>query len=333
MAADLIADSAARLFAQHADAPQDGSWPAALWRAIEDAGFPLALLAEQDGGFGLGPEDSMTPLRISASVAAAVPLAETMLANWILARAGLPLAQGPAAVVFGPVRQVPWGRNLSVLVICGDAMGSSLVSACPVGPADWQHGVSLAGEPRDDLIPALPVDAQAHLPLDPRVPQALAAMLRCQQIAGALEAVLALSVRYASDRVQFGRPIGKLQAIQQYLAVMATETAAAGVAAQMAAQTLPLADDQPDRLILLTAAAKIRAGEAAGKVAELAHQVHGAIGFSQEYPLHPLTRRLWTWRDDHGRESDWAATLGQSLARGYGQGLWSQITTLQSDRF
>ena len=328
MASDLIAESARRLFAQHS-APPTG-WPAALWRAIEEAGFALTLLAEEDGGFGLDPAEAMEPLRMSAAVAAPVPLAETMLANWLLARAGLPLAEGPAAMAFGPARKVPFGRHLALLIICEARGESCQLSTFSVAGGDWQHGCSIAGEPRDDLA-SLPAPlATATLALPPQLPRAIAAALRAQQIAGALQSVLEMTTRYAGERVQFGRALGKFQAIQQYLATMAAETAAADAAAQMAALALPLADSHPDRLVLLAAAAKIRAGEAAGKVADLAHQIHGAIGFSQEYPLHPLTRRLWTWRDDHGREGDWSATLGAALST---RPLWPQITALQSDRF
>lgn len=328
MASDLIAESARRLFAQHSAAPI--GWPAPLWRAIEEAGFALTLLAEDDGGFGLDPAEAMEPLRISAAVAAPVPLAETMLANWLLARAGLPLAEGPAAVTFGPARKVPFGRHLALLVLCEARGESCQLSTFAVAGGDWQHGSAISGEPRDDLA-SLPAPlATATLALPAQLPRAIAAALRAQQIAGALQSVLEMTTRYAGERVQFGRALGKFQAIQQYLATMAAETAAAGAAAQMAALALPLADSHPDRLILLAAAAKIRTGEAAGKVADLAHQIHGAIGFSQEYPLHPLTRRLWTWRDDHGREGDWSATLGAAFS---GRPLWPQITALQSDRF
>lgn len=329
MTSDLIADSARRMFAQHETTGR--GWSGTLWQAIEEAGFALSLLSEEDGGFGLDAAEAVEPLRIAASVAAPVPLAETMLANWLLARAGLPLAEGPAAVVFGPARKVPFGRHLALLVVCDGLAEGCQLSTFAVAGGDWQHGCSIAGEARDTLATLPATQAVVPLALNPQVPRAVAAVLRAQQISGALQAVLEMTVRYAGERVQFGRALGKFQAIQQYLATMAAETAAAGAAAQMAALALPLAEPHPDRLVLLAAAAKIRAGEAAGKVAELAHQIHGAIGFSQEYALHPLTRRLWTWRDDDGREADWAATLGAAMATG--GALWPQITALQSDRF
>jgi len=86
-----------------------------------------------------------------------------------------------------------------------------------------------------------------------------------------MEAALVLSTRYANDRVQFGQPIAKFQAIQQQLALLAEQAAAALVAVESAASAV--AAGRPSAA-LAVAAAKIRAGEAAGKVAEIAHQLY-----------------------------------------------------------
>jgi acyl-CoA dehydrogenase len=151
----------------------------------------------------------------------------------------------------------------------------------------------------------------------------LGALLRAAQMAGAMEAALAISTQYANERVQFGRPIGKFQAIQQQMAVLAEHTAASLVAVENAARAV--AEGRPSAAFAC-AAAKIRAGEAAGKVAEIAHQVHGAIGFTQEYRLHRVTRRLWSWRDEFGNEAYWARELGRRIATAGGDGLWPLIT-------
>ena len=149
------------------------------------------------------------------------------------------------------------------------------------------------------------------------------ALLRAAQMAGAMEAALDLATTYANDRVQFGRPIGKFQAIQQQLALLAEEAAASLVAVESAA--ISLAEGRQSAEFAL-AAAKIRAGEAAGTVAEIAHQVHGAIGFTEEHSLHYLTRRLWSWRDEFGDEAYWAGLLGRRIAAAGGAGLWPLIT-------
>jgi alkylation response protein AidB-like acyl-CoA dehydrogenase len=145
----------------------------------------------------------------------------------------------------------------------------------------------------------------------------LGALFRAAQMAGALEAALELAVTYANDRVQFGRPIGKFQAIQQQLAIAAEQVAAAGVAVAAAASSIRDGDIE-----FAAAAAKLRVGEAAGKVCDIVHQVHGAIGFTHEHRLHHLTRRLWSWRDEFGVESQWALDLGRLMIAEGADGLW-----------
>ena len=81
-----------------------------------------------------------------------------------------------------------------------------------------------------------------------------------------------------------------------------------------------------DDVVLAAAAAKVRAGAAVEVVARLAHQVHGAIGFTQEYRLHHLTRRCWSWRDEAGSELVWARVLGAGLLAGGPDDLWPALT-------
>ena len=78
-------------------------------------------------------------------------------------------------------------------------------------------------------------------------------------------------------------------------------------------------------VLLEVASAKIRVGEAATEGAGIAHQVLGAIGFTQEHTLHRFTRRLWAWRDDFGSESAWALRLGESVARKGADALWPAL--------
>ncbi|MBV9758703.1 MAG: acyl-CoA dehydrogenase, partial [Alphaproteobacteria bacterium] len=122
---------------------------------------------------------------------------------------------------------------------------------------------------------------------------------------------------YANQRKQFGRPIGKFQAVQHMLAEGAGHYAAAAAAAEMAAEAFGTPGFD-----FAVAVAKARAGEAAGKVAEVAHQVHGAMGFTQEHPLHFATRRLWSWRDEFGNEAYWQERIGRLVCARGGDALW-----------
>ena len=152
--------------------------------------------------------------------------------------------------------------------------------------------------------------------------QRFGAAVRLQQMAGALETILEQSVQWALDRSQFGRPIAKFQAVQHNLATLAGEVAAAGAAADLAAEACA----GPELGAAEVAIAKVRAGEAAGTGAAIAHQVHGAMGFTYEHTLHHATRRLWSWREEFGNETVWATRLGRMVAAQGADRLWPFIT-------
>jgi alkylation response protein AidB-like acyl-CoA dehydrogenase len=204
---------------------------------------------------------------------------------------------------------VAWARNASGLVV---STGVAVALVAPMG-AMIEHGTNLAGEPRDDIALDLKLDARsvagAPIDADAAVVYRLGALFRAAQMAGALEEALQLAVTYAGDRVQFGRPIAKFQAIQQQLALAAEQVAASGVAVASAVAAAGAGD-----LAFAAGSAKLRVGEAAGRVCDIVHQVHGAIGFTHEHRLHQLTRRLWSWRDEFGVESAWAQELGRLMA-------------------
>jgi len=153
----------------------------------------------------------------------------------------------------------------------------------------------------------------------------MGAAARSLQMAGALEAILDLAVAYANERVAFERPIAKFQAVQHNLARLAGETAVAVAAAGSAADAIANAQSFDEAVFLEVASAKIRVGEAATEGAAIAHQVLGAIGFTQEHVLHRFTRRLWAWRDDFGNESRWAVRLGNLVASKSADGLWPML--------
>jgi acyl-CoA dehydrogenase len=113
--------------------------------------------------------------------------------------------------------------------------------------------------------------------------------------------------------------------VQHNLARLAGEVAAAMTAAGSAADAIARAATFDDGIFLEAAAAKIRCAEAAAEGAAIAHQVHGAIGFTKEHVLHRFTLRLLGWRDDFGNESHWAAALGNRVAARGAEELWPLI--------
>lgn len=288
------------------------------WRALEESGLTLAGVPEEAGGSGGDLADAATVMRAAGYHAAGVPLAETLLAGRLLADAGLRAAPGPLTVMSGAVeaaesrgvpvlsgtfRRVPWARSARSLVVLGDGI------AAVVDPARARiaEGANVAGEPRDDVVlSGVPAERAAPCAVDAAELRRRGALARAVQLTGAMSRALELSVRYAGEREQFGRPIGRFQAVQQMLAELAGEATVADVAVRAAVRT----PGDP----VAVAAAKANASRAAGAVAAIAHQVHGALGVTEEHPLRWVTLRLWSWRDEYGDETAWADDLGAALA-------------------
>jgi acyl-CoA dehydrogenase len=153
------------------------------------------------------------------------------------------------------------------------------------------------------------------------------AVARSLQIAGALESMLDISVRYSNERVAFEKKISKFQAVQHNLAKLAGEAAAALAAASSAADAISHDAAFDDAVFLEAASAKIRCAEAAEKGAAIAHQVHGAIGFTLEHILHRYTLRALAWRDDFGHDSYWAVELGKLVAARGADELWPLVAS------
>jgi acyl-CoA dehydrogenase len=186
-------------------------------------------------------------------------------------------------------------------------------------------GHNLAGEPREELRfdgLALAADAVGATKETPTNLLAAGALARAAQMVGALENVLELAVRYASERSQFGRNIGKFQAVQQQLAFLAGQTAAAGRAVEGAYEFRERGEDASFAI----AVAKARVGEAASIGAGIVHQVHGAIGFTHEHMLHYSTRRLWSWRSEFGGDAYWQEQVGRQVAKAGADRLWPLMT-------
>lgn len=102
-----------------------------------------------------------------------------------------------------------------------------------------------------------------------------------------MQAVLDRCVAYVQERQQFGRALGRFQAVQQDISMLAEQVAAVAMAARLACASGVLFPDPA-----LAACARLRACEAVPVVCALAHAVHGAIGITEELPLGLYTARL-----------------------------------------
>ncbi len=345
----IVRDAAARIFADLADpqtlnAAEGDAWKAPLWQALEEAGLTLAWVAEARGGAGAGLAEGFDVLRVSGHYAAPVAVAETLLAGHFLDAAGIDCPAGPLAfapvrlgdtltadedgAVSGTARAVPHAAEARGVVVVAERGDDHVVALMAPGsftvtPRATDMGGERADIPFAGVYPVEIADAPEGWHHD--TPMLVGAAVRAVQMTGALETVLELSTRYAQEREQFGRPLAKFQAIQHSLARLAGEVAAALAASGSAADALTRGEAFGEALFLEIAAAKIRVGEAAAEGARIAHQVHGAIGWTAEHVLQRYTRRLWGWRDDFGAESHWAAMLGDMVAEAGPDAVWPLI--------
>lgn len=264
----------------------------ALWNGIAESGFLDALVSEERGGAGLPLAEVGALWQALGRHAVPLPVGETMIARALLTDApGGPIALATASK--GGELVVPFGRGADHVLI---EEGDQLYLVAADGKSTDVFGSTAL---RMNPILAEPVGPAPKGGL-----RAIAAILRAALIAGAADRLTTMTAAYANERIQFGKPIGKQQALQQQLAVMAEDMVASRIAAQ-----LGCAGGLPPGLVAAATAKSVTSG-AAARLAATAHAVHGAIGISEEYDLQLYTRRLHEWRLADGSESYWNRLLG-----------------------
>lgn len=324
-------NAATELFDTHSGwqavgAAESAGWAEQLWEALCQTGFTDVPVPEELGGAGGTVADAVQLLRAAGAHAAPVPLAESgLVGGWLLGAAGLALPPGVRTVaptaaqlrldgerLFGTVPHVAWGHRAEHVVCLVD--GVVVVAPGPAAPGTGPavtRGINLAGEPRDTVVfDGVAVTARAQAP-EQVTAQALAeraALGRAALMAGALSAVAAMTLRYSREREQFGRPIGRFQAVQTHLVTIHQQATLVSAALDGAVAAL-----QRGNAGFEIGCAKVLADRGAQLAARAAHQAHGAIGMTKEYPLHHLTRRLWAWQDEGGGHHGWADRLGAAL--------------------
>ena len=335
---DMLLETAGRFFTERCDravvnSVEKGAWPADLWKEIEEMGLPLIAVPEDKNGAGGTLADMLALLRLAGSHAVPVPLAETALGNLLVAASGSEPKPGPAALVLGnltlsggrlsgKVERVPFASVADRFVtIVGNTLA---VVAAANASVDSQP--SHAGEPYGTVtFDNAAAESSGASPVSADRAFELAAVMRAMQMAGAADKVLATAVEYCKQRVQFGRPLSTFQAIQQMLAELASFVAATIACAEAAARDADeggLADGGRFSI----AAAKSQTSEFAQRIAGIAHQSMGAMGFTHEHILHHYTRRLWVWRRDFGSETFWGEKIGTAFAKAGPQALWPSLT-------
>jgi acyl-CoA dehydrogenase len=349
---NIVVATAEKIFADLADSQtinrdKKGEWKAPLWQALTEAGLPLSWVSEDCGGSGASLAEGFGVLGAAGRFAIAVPLAETMLAGWLLAQAKIPSPEGEMTVaptgpkdritrnadgsLSGRARGVPFSKAAGhIAVLASGSGGGFSIALVDAAKVRIEAGLNLAGDNSDTVTfdHVQPVALKpAPKDFDHNTLMLMGGVARSLQIAGAMESMLDISVRYSNERVAFEKKISKFQAVQHNLARLAGETAAAMTAASSAADTIAHATHFDDAVFLEATAAKIRCAEAAEKGAAIAHQVHGAIGYTLEHILHRFTMRALGWRDDFGSESYWAVELGNRVAARGADELWPLVAS------
>jgi acyl-CoA dehydrogenase len=346
--AAILLDQAERIFARHVTpaclkAADEGCFPAGAWDAILAAGLTLALVPEESGGGGVDGAVAGQLIRRSAYHALPAPFADTLMAQALWTRAGGDPFKGAASLVAeagirlggkagahtvsGVVTHAAWGADVDHLLLPASGDGAVCLVLLPRAERAVHSRRNVANEPRVSFTleeEPLPDATIRLLPGNLDGLGVFGAFMRAQQMTGAMERCLDLALAYANERKQFGKPIGRFQAVQHMLAEAAGQWAAAAAAAELAAAAFG-----HEAFSLAAAIAKARCGEAAGKVAEVCHQVHGAMGFTHEHPLHFFTRRLWAWRDEFGREAFWQERIGRTVCERGGEALWPRLVALR----
>ena len=325
----LIIDTAKRIFADQCDKPvvdaaecgadgTSGKYPVELWKTLEETGLTTIGVEAEQGGAGGCFADALLVLREAGAASAPLPLAEHLVALQLLASSETNPPQGVMTVgevKDGAVSNVRFAEVADWLLLIEE----NSICLLDNKSLEWQTTGGLAGETTSNLV-SVPEAAQwSTLEGAREMLLHLGARTRINMMSGAISQVLEMSVQYCSDREQFGRSLSKFQAIQHQLAVLAGESAACQRAADATLET-----DNP----LDVAIGKSRVGEAVTQVTEIAHQVHGAIGYTLEHGLNHRTRRLWQWRDEYGAERYWQIVLGQHFCKRGADNLWDSVTQL-----
>lgn len=320
-------------------------WDSGTWSQLASAGLTQIAVPESAGGGGGSLREAAEVVRVAGGRGLRAPIGETSLvAAWLLEAAGMSIPAGILSVstttdgvlaetdradgwvLRGAARKIPYGRVADAVVLLARTERGPIAVVVDPTATKLIEGESLGGDPLDDLdvdgirvapahFAAISFDTAQQLSMR----LALSRLLLCS---GAASAVLALTLRYTAVREQFGRPIGRFQAVQQLVAELAGEVAAMEIGADSALLAL---ESGAWNAWLAVASAKIDAERSIARLTAIAHQVHGAIGATQEHGLHRLTRRLWSWREEGGAASFWAVVIADRVLADGAPSMWEQV--------
>lgn len=308
------------------DVVRDGGRP---WDTLTELGLTTVGVAEQAGGSGGELRDLVEIAESLAEHGAGTPLAEHATACWAMGGSAALPALGTVAYTTHPPSDavrltVPWAATPASHVVVLAENGPLTVLDTGGEGVVITPGTDAAGQPLDQLeapagpfVPLTGVETEAV--------SARLALLRSAAMVGAARGAYHLTRDHVRTREQFGRPLVQLPAVATALARFRVEIIQAEAALATA-----LADAGTPSAYPAAAAARVVCGAAATEAAQLAHQLHGAIGITQEYGLHPFTRLLWALRDADRPEEHWATALGERVLADGEPHLWNELTAVRA---
>ena len=301
------------------------------WSTLDSLGLTRLTASEAAGGSGASWRESAALLGLAASHGVVIPIVEhDLLAGWLRERAGLEAldALSTACVLTSgnQISRVPWAAASAHVVVLSRHDGGWRVTDLPADEIEIVPRLNMAGEPRDTVrvditrLDGPVVPAETHQQVFLR-----GSLARSVQMCAAMERALALSVRHVTHREQFGRALGKFQAVQHLVADAAAEVALAKAATEAALVEAIESDFSAVGMTLSIGAARSCAGHAASEVVRGTHQIHGAIGTTFEHSLRRFTVPVLAWRQDYGSVRFWDDVLTRAAVSSGGDGVWQLV--------
>jgi alkylation response protein AidB-like acyl-CoA dehydrogenase len=267
-----------------------------LWQTLVELGLADLTGREDRGGSGASWPEAAALARALARRGCTLGVSESdLVAGWLLEQAGAPPRQAlRVAVLDEPVH---------------GPVASAVVERAAVVRQD-NHGFYVSDVSFTDI--GIDVDDCERHPITREIleeARTRRALMRAIQISATLETVAELAIDYARTREQFGRPIGKQQAVQRMIAVVAGETALARAATDAAVLAASGRDTPAAQVDAMVAVARSCCGHAVDPVVRNAHQVIGAIGTTREHPLHVFTSAALALRAEDRTTREWDAAV------------------------
>jgi len=325
------------------DSQVDAMWPSTTWTALDRAGLTSVGFADPRGGSGGTLGDVATLVFEVGRSHSKVPLPETvMFSSWLSAEANWAWSGGAETVCIadgdeleirrigerlylnGSVASVPWARAAERVTLVANVDGDTTLIALKPEEFKVQFGENLAGEPRDTLILESILGPQRchRSEMDIELVRLRGALMRAVASVGAMCAIFELTSKFVNQREQFGRPIEKFQAVQHLLARLGEEVSASTSCVSAAVGAVERGTGTFEAMCAI-----VKASQSATLISRIAHQVHGAIGTTTEYPLHLFTRRLWCWKSEYGSEAMWGRAISNHVRnQSDDASLWSVLT-------